>query len=165
MKVKSIMTSDPATCARDDSLATAASIMWNQDCGVVPVVERAGGKLEGVVTDRDICMSAMMANQPMTTLLVESAMSKRGYTCTPNDTVRSVHALMRDHEVRRVPVVDDEGVLVGIVTLADLATEAYAGRSAAAKKRQADVGKTLAAIAFPRELLEAELEEIEELEA
>jgi len=155
MKVKSIMTRDVATCGIDDTLSAAASLMWHRDCGLVPVVDESG-RLKGVVTDRDLCMSSLLNNLPLSALKVSDAMSKGTFTVCEDDSVREVHALMRENEIRRVPVVDRDNVAVGVITLADLATEAYAGRSAAAQKRQRDVGKTFAAISEPRELLEEE---------
>lgn len=149
MKVKSIMTRDVATCGIDDTLPAAARIMWEQDCGVVPVVDKHR-RLVGVVTDRDLCMSALLSNKPIERLRVGDAMSDESYDCHPDDSDRAVHAEMRERQLRRLPVVDDDGVLVGVVTLTDLATEAFSGRSAAAMKRQRDVGRTYAAISTPR---------------
>jgi CBS-domain-containing membrane protein len=71
-------------------------------------------------------------------------------TCTPEDDVRDVHATMREHQIRRLPVVDEGRRLIGLVSINDLATEAFAGRSAAASKRQRDVAKTIAEISRRR---------------
>ena len=155
MKVKSIMTRDVATCGMEDKLSTAAALMWQRDCGIVLVVDDSG-RLEGVVTDRDLCMSSLLNNRPLSALKVTDAMSKGTFSVSEEETVRDVHLLMRDKEIRRVPVVDRDQLPVGVITLADLATEAYHGRSAAARKRQRDVGKTFATISEPRELLEEE---------
>ena len=144
MKVKSVMATDVASCQPGDSLYTAARLMWDRDCGVVPVVDSESGRLEGVVTDRDLCMAAMLSNRgPMP---VSEVMAHDVHTCHIDDDLRDVHATMRDNKIRRVPVIDDEQHLVGIVSLRELAVEAFENRSAAASRRQRDVAKTLSAV-------------------
>jgi len=150
MKVKSIMNPEVTSCHPGDALSRAAQIMWERDCGVVPVVAPDSGRLLGVVTDRDLCMAALLSNRPPYQLQVSTAMAKAPCTVTPEDSIRDAHASMRDHQVRRLPVVDDDGRLVGLVALNDLAVEAFSSRSQAASKRQRDVARTLAAISQHR---------------
>jgi CBS domain-containing protein len=124
----------------------AAQLMWDHDCGAVPVVDRATGRLAGIVTDRDMCMAALLSNRPPHTIPVREVMSREVRTCQEDDELRTVHARMREHRIRRLPVVDQDTHLIGVVSLNALAAEAFAGRSAAAAKRQREVAKTLGAV-------------------
>lgn len=117
--VSTIMSSDPKTCSPSDSLTRAAQIMWDGDCGAVPVVN-SDGALVGIITDRDICMASYTRGQLPSALDVGSTMAKTVYRVAPSDSIAGVAALMGRYQVRRLPVVD-EGRLVGIVSLADLA--------------------------------------------
>lgn len=146
MKVKTIMVADPACCAPGDALAAAARVMWDRDCGVVPVLDPVSDHLVGVITDRDVCMAALSTGRTLHDMRVRDVMTPDPACCGPDDNLREVHGLMRDGQVRRIPVVDDEGALVGVVSLSDLAVEAFGGRGPAATKRQRDAGRTLAAI-------------------
>jgi CBS domain-containing protein len=115
--VGSLMTHTPE-CKPDDSLARAAQLMREQRCGALPVV------LESVVamlTDRDICMAAYTHGKPLSDLHVDSAMSKELVGCAPDDSVGAVLAIMADRRVRRLPVIDQHGTLLGIITLAGVA--------------------------------------------
>jgi len=151
MKVKSVMNKQVATCIPTDSLGAAAEIMWNKDCGVVPVVEPGSQRLLGVVTDRDLAMAALLSNRPTDAVRVGDAMTTKLFTCREEDDLREAHDTMREHQVRRVPVVGDGGQLVGLVCLSDLVREAFATRAAAAARRQRECARTLAAVSRPRE--------------
>jgi len=151
MKVKSVMNKQVATCIPTDSLGAAAEIMWNKDCGVVPVVEPGSQRLLGVVTDRDLAMAALLSNRPTDADRVGDAMTTKLFTCREEDDLREAHDTMREHQVRRVPVVGDGGQLVGLVCLSDLVREAFATRAAAAARRQRECARTLAAVSRPRE--------------
>ena len=160
MKVKKLMTTDCATCTVDSPAADAAKIMWESDCGIVPVLE--DGNLVGVVTDRDICMAALMSGLPLGLIRVSEVMTTEVSVCEADDDVTAAHGTMRESQVRRLPVVDEEGALVGVISLADLANEAYAGRSKAAAKRQRDVGRTFATISEPHPVPESDDEASDE---
>jgi CBS domain-containing protein len=151
MKVKSVMNRQVATCLPTDSLGAAAEIMWNKDCGIVPVVEAGSQRLLGVVTDRDLAMTALLSNRPMDAIRVGDAMTTKLFTCREEDDLREAHDTMREHQVRRVPVVDDNGRLAGLVSLSDLAREAFSTRAAAAARRQRECARTLAAVSRQRE--------------
>ena len=94
MKVDDIMTRDVRSCSPDESLSSAAQIMWEMDCGAVPVVD-AERRVIGIITDRDICMAAWSQNQSPQQLSVQQAMSKNVVTCKPDDTVETVEGAMR----------------------------------------------------------------------
>ncbi|HET9955361.1 MAG TPA: CBS domain-containing protein [Polyangiaceae bacterium] len=120
MKIAEIMTRDVSSCTPHDTLATAAQIMWENDCGAVPVVDR-DGKLVGIITDRDLAMAAQLQGVALRESSVASAMARDVKCCAPQDTPATVQALMQQHKIRRVPVVDAERRLIGIISLGDLA--------------------------------------------
>jgi CBS domain-containing protein len=151
MKVKSVMNRQVATCLPSDSLGAAAEIMWNKDCGIVPVVEAGSQRLLGLVTDRDLAMTALLSNRPMDAIRVGDAMTTKLFTCREEDDLREAHDTMREHQVRRVPVVDEKGRLAGLVSLSDLVREAFSTRAAAAARRQRECARTLAAVSRQRE--------------
>ena len=122
MNVESIMTRNPKTCTAGDRLADATRLMWENDCGAIPVTEADGsGGLVGMLTDRDTCMSAFFKAAPLHQLTVADAMSRSVMTCKPSDSLAHAAALLREARVRRLPVVDAQGSVVGLVALADLA--------------------------------------------
>jgi CBS domain-containing protein len=125
--------------------------MWDQDCGCLPV---AGGdgitRVVGVITDRDICMCALFQNKPLQELRVSDAMAKQVQTCRPGDTLADAEKKMREARIRRLPVVDGEDTLVGMISLADLAQEAARERAGTSQEiTETEVGDTLAAICEP----------------
>src|SRR5690348_10909100 len=105
MQIRDIMSHPPVTAPIDSSADLVARLMWEFDCGVVPIVDR-DGKLEGIVTDRDICMAAYTQGKPLSAIPVVSAMSHDIIACRVDDAVGSVEQLMRDSQVHRVPVLD-----------------------------------------------------------
>ena len=128
-----LMTDAVHVCAPDDPLNAAAQHMWEHDCGAVPIVA-AGGKLVGIVTDRDICMAAYTKGVPLTEIPIQAVMARHVHACHPEDSLERVAMLMADARVRRLPVVDAQGHLVGIISLADIAKAApVLGKSQAAQ--------------------------------
>jgi CBS domain-containing protein len=138
------MTREVFTCRPEEATAAAARLMWEHDIGAVPVVG-ANGRLVGIVTDRDLCMSAYFTGEPLAAVPIEHAMSKVVFTIDPLADAEEAEALMRAKRVRRLPVVDADE-LVGMVTLSDLACAAHARKAVAA----GDVSATLAAVSEPR---------------
>jgi CBS domain-containing protein len=120
MKIEKLMTRNVRACAPTDSLATAAHLMWEGDLGLVPVVD-AEGRPVGVLTDRDICMSALFNGARLEEVPVARSMSREVATVRADDSVREALDLMREQRVRRLPVVDADGRLAGVLSLADLA--------------------------------------------
>jgi len=110
MLVKSIMTSDVWLCTPETRLAAAARIMSSRDCGIVPVVD-SQHKLLGIITDRDICLAVATKCQSPEELPVLDIMTKKVYTCSPDDDARAAMHLMKNHAMRRVPVVTADGRL------------------------------------------------------
>lgn len=148
MKISRLMTSNVYTCSPDDTLTDAARIMWEKDCGMLPVVD-AERRVVAVITDRDICMAAYTQGVPLHAARVSSAMSKQLVTLSPNANVSELEQVLRDKQLRRVPVVDAEGRLLGIATLGDLAHHARTGIRSVLELPA--VGKTLALVTERRE--------------
>lgn len=123
MRVQQIMTTDVQTCRPEDSLETVARRLWEHDCGVLPVVDDEG-RVGAAITDRDVCMGAMMQSGRLADLRVADSMSRQLFSCRPEDDVALAAQLMAAHAVRRLPVVDDVGRLCGILSLNDLAVAA-----------------------------------------
>ena len=150
MKIESLMTRDVRTCRADDSFAEAARIMWECDCGCVPVVDAELGVV-GMITDRDICMAAYTQGRSLEEGVVESAMSHDVACCRPMDDVREAEELMRALQIRRLPVVDEDNQLVGLLSLNDIACEATRARHLIDKEVAFDeIGLTIAAIGAHR---------------
>ncbi|MGE0789413.1 MAG: CBS domain-containing protein [Sandaracinaceae bacterium] len=146
MNVQEIMSRNPSACDPQDTLHRAAQIMWDEDCGCVPVVE--ADRLVGVVTDRDACMGAYLKGAPLDSIRVGDVMSRELYACGPDADVDDVRRMMGRGQIRRIPVVAD-GRLVGIVSLNDIA-RATQGSSAPRRPSAVHVTETLAAICAPR---------------
>lgn len=119
MKVKDVMTEKVQCCSPEMNLAAVTELMWNNDCGMLPVVE--GGKLAGVITDRDICVALGTRNYPARDLAVRDVQTAKVETCEPESDVHSAMEVMRRARVRRLPVVNEAGVLQGIMSLNDIA--------------------------------------------
>ena len=124
-RVRDVMQRDVATCHSWDTLNRAAQLMWEADCGAIPVVDERG-RLAGMLTDRDVCMAAYTRGLTLSELSVQSAMSQHPFSCTPEEPLTALLNLMTTHQVRRVPVVSEDRRLVGIVSLADVARLAQA---------------------------------------
>ena len=118
------MSAQVFTCAPSARLPDVARIMWDKDCGFVPVVKPATGELVGVITDRDICMAAYTKGRPIALIAAEDVMTRQVHSCRPDDELAAVHDLMREHQVRRLPVVDGKRRPVGVLSVNDLAVHA-----------------------------------------
>jgi len=151
MQVKDIMTKQVATCSPDDTLDRAATLLWESDCGLLPVCVKDGiNRLVGVITDRDICMAALFQGKPLRDLRVADAMARVLQVCQRGDALADVEAQLRQSQLRRLPVIDRDGALDGIITLADLAREAARERRAGTHHiLESEVGDTLAKICEP----------------
>lgn len=119
MKVKDLMTPSPTVCRPEDAASQAATLMKQEDCGAIPVV-KDGGKLVGIVTDRDIVVRVVAAGKDPRSTPVSAVMSADPVTLTPEADADDAEKLMADRQVRRLPVVEN-GKLVGILVTAHLA--------------------------------------------
>ncbi len=151
MKIDSVMRRAVTVCAQNDNLNTAAKLMWDNDCGCLPVISADGnGTVVGMLSDRDICMAAYTQGKPLAEIPVTVAMAHSLLSCKPSDDLALAEAMMREARIHRIPIVN-EGALVGIVSLSDFARHSLSigdGRTALAA--QAEVTRTLAAIREPR---------------
>ncbi|MCW5833396.1 MAG: CBS domain-containing protein [Labilithrix sp.] len=125
-RVADIMTRDVAACSSDDTLERAAQLMWDRACGSVPVVDELRRPI-AMLTDRDVCMAAYTQGKPLAGMAVASAMSKRLFLARKDETLESAERTMRRHCLRRLPVVDRHGALVGLLSIADIATNGRLG--------------------------------------
>jgi len=147
VRVRDIMTPDPASCTPDSSAGEAARLMRDNDCGSIPVVANSQSKkLVGTVTDRDLAVRGLAEGKGPDTP-VRELMTVSPVTCGPEDEVEIVREVMVARLVRRVPVVDERGNLVGIVAQADIAREEGAASDQ-------EVGRIVEAISEPRGDLE-----------
>jgi CBS-domain-containing membrane protein len=150
MTVGDLMTKTVRCCGPQDSLDTAAHQLWDGDCGALPVVDGPERRVVGMLTDRDICMAAHFRGRPLGQITVERVMSSKVQSCHTGDEVSSAEATMKSAQVRRLPVVDDAGQLLGMISLADIAREAAqigSGRRPACS--ESEVVGTLSAIVGP----------------
>jgi len=119
MKVKDIMTDTPCYCLPKTNLGSAIELMWNANCGCLPVLS-ADGKVSGVVTDRDICVALGTRNRVASDVTVGEVMSDKLYSCAPEDEIHLALQTFRDAKVRRLLVVGRDGSLVGVLSMDDI---------------------------------------------
>jgi len=152
MKVERLMRRDVDACRPEDTGNCAAKIMWERDCGFVPIVDE-DSKVVGVVTDRDLCMAAYTQGKHIQEIPVSGVMSKKIYACRPEDALTEAEKMMRERQVRRLPVTDAEGRLKGILSLSDITREAAKearSRPTKVEVSYSEVAQTLADINIPR---------------
>ncbi len=150
MNVEKIMSHQLTTCGPGDTLEQAASLMWDGDYGCLPVTLEGNRRIEGIITDRDICMAALFKGKALREILVADVMAKTVLTCRTTDDIEHVQRQMQDEQVRRLPVVNADGAVVGIVSMADLVCES--ARSQYMQRPEvpaSDVMVTLAKISTP----------------
>jgi CBS domain-containing protein len=125
MRIDEIMTRDPACVTPGTTVREVAQLMQREDTGIVPVVENTGDKrLVGVITDRDIALRVVAENRTPETRVSEILSAARIATARPDDDLDTVLGTMGREQVRRIPIVDDRGLLVGIVSQADVSRKA-----------------------------------------
>lgn len=129
--VAELMQSNVQTCHATDDLATAAQKMWSGDCGALPVVDEHGHPC-GWVTDRDICMALSMKAARAVDLTVDQVMNAPVAQCAPEDSLKTVLARMSHKQIRRIPVVDAGGRVVGVLSMHDLVRAAKTRATAGA---------------------------------
>jgi CBS domain-containing protein len=129
MKVKEVMMRTAASCSRETNLGTAVEILWDRNCGILPIVDAEQRVIE-VVTDRDICIALGTRNRLPGDITVGEVASGRLFACGPEDEIRSALATMAQAKVRRLPVITADGKLEGILSMDDVVmhSEARSGR-------------------------------------
>ena len=138
------MNRDVHTCRPETNLAMAAMQMWEGGFGVLPVLGD-GGKVVGMITDRDICMAAATKHRDPATIRVEEVVTGEVYGCSPDTDMHEALKIMQQRQVRRLPIINaDDGKLAGILSLNDVALKAQADGKA--ELSAMDVENTLKAI-------------------
>lgn len=117
-----IMTRDPVCCSPDDSVKKAAELMREEDVGPIPVVENASGRLVGIVTDRDLVLNVLAKGRDANSTKVSEAMTRDPVRTKEEEPLEEALEKMSAYQVRRLPVVDDQDRVVGIIAQADVAT-------------------------------------------
>jgi CBS domain-containing protein len=149
MKVSEIMTWDVQSCTPETNLAAAAMQMWNGDCGALPVVDDEGGVL-GMITDRDICIAAATKHRDISSIKVSEVKTGEVRSCAPTTSIRDALRLFEEARVRRLPVVDEDNKLQGILSMSDIVLLTGEGRDKKATDvSTADVANTFKAICTP----------------
>ena len=121
MKVKDVMTQSAVCCAPGTNVGEAVELMWVHNCGMLPVTG-TGGKLEGIVTHRDISIAMGTRNRLAGELTVGEVATRNVVTCKPEDEIHEALQTMAEKRVRRLPVVDEQGVPQGILSMDDIIT-------------------------------------------
>ncbi len=122
MKIREIMSREPACCLLSDTAQVVAKILCDRNIGSMPVVaDQQSLKLVGMITDRDLCCSVIAQGLDPKTTKIEKLISLAPFTCRDGENIETCERLMQEHQVRRVPIVDAEDRVIGIVSQADLA--------------------------------------------
>ena len=149
MKVEEVMTRDVQCCSPETNLAAAAIQMWNGDFGALPIVDE-DSRVVGMITDRDICIAAATNHQEISGIRVSDVATGKVQTCLPDSTVRDALRLLEQARVRRLPVVDEDNKLQGILSISDVVL--HTGESKDKKATDvsyAEVANTFKAICKP----------------
>jgi len=153
MRIEQLMTKVTRTCRAGHGLSEAAQMMWDEDCGCLPVTADDGSqRVVGMITDRDICMAACFTGRALNDIQVADAMTRDVCACNPGDDIAEARSIMREAALRRLPVVDGSGRVIGLLSLADFAREAI--RERGVTNRNVTVGEvclTLATICEPHQ--------------
>ncbi|OGO31562.1 MAG: hypothetical protein A2136_10900 [Chloroflexi bacterium RBG_16_54_11] len=123
MKCSVVMTKDPTCCLPSDSVSSAARLMREENVGSLPVIETLESKkLVGIITDRDLAIQVVANVCDSRTPMVADVMTRQVVTCRADDDLKKALDAMGEHQLRRIPVVDDDNRIVGIISQADIAT-------------------------------------------
>lgn len=127
MKVRDIMATTPASCYMDTNLGTAVEILWNRNCGILPVLN-GEQRVVGVITDRDICVALATKNRLAGEITVGEVASGNVFACTPDDDIHTALTTMAQGKVRRLPVIGAEGTLKGLLSMDDIVLHSGTGK-------------------------------------
>ncbi len=148
MKVSDLMTRGVRTCNVGDTLDRAAQIMWENDCGCVPVVDDES-RVVGMITDRDVCMAGYTQGKVYSEIPVYSAMARQVFAVGESDQLETAEMLMRDKQIRRLPVLDGGGKVQGMLSLNDIARHVRTHGRGSDGLRSDAIVQTLASIGAP----------------
>jgi CBS domain-containing protein len=144
MKVQEVMTLDVKFCELETNLAAVTELLWQTDCGAVPVMDH--GKLQGMITDRDICIALGTKNVLAGEVTAGEVIGHEVFTCAPQDEIHQALKTMRTHKVRRLPVVDYQGQLAGILSLNEVVLRAHKLSRKSGDITYEDIATTMKAI-------------------
>ena len=151
MKVEQMMARDVKNVRDDEPLVRAVQLMWEHDIGCLPVLDRQGG-LVGMITDRDAVMAAYHQGKRLDEIIIRGVMSQKVQSCQPTDSLESAAATMKKAQVRRLPVVNKKGVLVGMLALTDLSRYADGEPNQRVREQYVhQVEQALTAVGKPRD--------------
>ncbi|MBZ5635888.1 MAG: CBS domain-containing protein [Acidobacteriia bacterium] len=155
MRVEDVMTKEVSVCSPATNAAAAAEIMWNRDCGILPVLEDSG-QLVGMVTDRDLFIALGTQNRNPSDLPVGEIMHREPSACSPEDDIRNALKTMAKQRLRRLPVVDKSRAIKGLLSIDDVILHVKAETDGVFKD---DVIRTLKAICQnePRKIAQQEI--------
>ena len=140
MKIREVMSENPVCCLPSDTAQAVAQIMCDHNVGLIPVVnDQQSKQLIGVITDRDLCCNVVARGLDPKTTSIESHLTQHPFTSRDGENIEKCERLMQEHQVRRVPVVDGNNCVIGIVAQADLAL----------KEKPERLSKTMAEISKP----------------
>ena len=130
MKIQDVMTRDPRSVTPETSARDAACIMKDEDVGIIPVIDGDSRRLVGVVTDRDIALRVVAVGRDGETRVGDVMSADKLATCTPDEDLDSAMETMASEQLRRIPIVDERGSLVGIIAQADVVRKARDNKKA-----------------------------------
>ena len=140
MKIRDVMSQDPVCCLPTDNAQAVAKMMCEEDVGLMPVVsDQQTKQLLGVITDRDLCCKVMARGMDPKATLIGDHITQHPFTCRDGENIEKCERLMQEHQVRRVPIVDGNNCVIGMVSQADLAL----------KEKPDRLSKTVAEISKP----------------
>jgi CBS domain-containing protein len=146
VKIKEVMSQNPVCCLATDNAQSVARMMYERNIGSIPVVgDHQSKQLLGMITDRDLCCSVIAAGLDPKTTPIEKFITTKAITCRDRENIDNCEKAMQEHQVRRIPVVDGQDHVIGIVSQADLAL----------KGKPEHVPKTVAAISKPKRAVAA----------
>jgi len=158
MKVRELMSDHVETCLPATSLTDAAMAMWRRDCGIMPVVRADDGRLVGVITDRDICIATATRHTAPENVRVGEVMQTDIATCRPDEDIADALDSMRLRQVRRLPAVDANNKIVGLLSLNDIVQHAEPmGTKGRPTVPSEEVMLAFKSICAPRGMIEREL--------
>jgi CBS domain-containing protein len=160
VKVKKLMFAEPVFCDSETDLASVAHLLWENDCGSVPVVAH-DHKVIGMITDRDICMAAATKHRPPGEITVAEVIDGNVYKCQLDTDLGEAMLIMKQEQVRRLPVVDADGKLQGVLSLADIILSAEPHSAKAVKLSAGPIMEMLKAICSPRIVSAAEPQRVQ----
>ncbi|OLE50805.1 MAG: hypothetical protein AUG51_26325 [Acidobacteria bacterium 13_1_20CM_3_53_8] len=123
MKCSEIMTKDPVCCLSSDTVNKAAQLMKTENVGPIPVVaDEESKRLIGIVTDRDLALKVVAEAKDAKSTMVDDVMTTGVVACRADDNLQNALKAMEEHQVRRIPIIDDNDRVIGIIAQADIAT-------------------------------------------